>query len=144
MYKYLQHVMPRESCIRVHPSYGEELRCKQGLKITENFCVMATTLPFLLWYCSKWNFHVNYFCISRWNCEHAGKKAIYIPRENLCPFVLNIIILRYFCLVPELFAVTGPNTGTIVTFILSAVLCVYGFAGGWPSVFYVFGENAMV
>ena len=30
--------------------------------------------------------------------------------------------------------------GTMVSFPVSAVMCVYGFDGGWPSVFYVTGE----
>jgi len=33
----------------------------------------------------------------------------------------------------------GTNAGVIVGMMLSGVLCDYGFAGGWPSVFYVFG-----
>jgi len=33
----------------------------------------------------------------------------------------------------------GPSVGVIVGLLLSGVLCDYGFAGGWPSVFYVFG-----
>ena len=33
----------------------------------------------------------------------------------------------------------GANTGVIVGMMLSGVLCDRGFAGGWPSVFYVFG-----
>ena len=37
------------------------------------------------------------------------------------------------------FIFTGGSTGIIVGMLLSGVLCDYGFAGGWPSVFYVFG-----
>jgi len=33
----------------------------------------------------------------------------------------------------------GNDVGTIVGNILAGILCDYGFAGGWPSVFYVFG-----
>jgi len=34
---------------------------------------------------------------------------------------------------------TGANVGIVVGMLLAGVLCDYGFAGGWPSVFYVFG-----
>ena len=33
----------------------------------------------------------------------------------------------------------GGSVGVIVGMLLSGVLCDHGFAGGWPSVFYVFG-----
>ena len=33
----------------------------------------------------------------------------------------------------------GMDTGIVVGMFLAGVLCDYGFAGGWPSVFYVFG-----
>ena len=36
---------------------------------------------------------------------------------------------------------TGTYLGNIISFPLSGVLCQYGFDGGWPSVFYLFGKQ---
>ena len=38
--------------------------------------------------------------------------------------------------------ILGMYFGNLVSFPLSALLCEYGFDGGWPSVFYVFGMLA--
>jgi len=35
--------------------------------------------------------------------------------------------------------IVGTNVGVVVGMLASGVLCDHGFAGGWPSVFYVFG-----
>jgi ACS family sodium-dependent inorganic phosphate cotransporter-like MFS transporter 5 len=37
------------------------------------------------------------------------------------------------------FVFTGAQFGTVITLPLSGLLCQYGFDGGWPTVFYVFG-----
>jgi len=56
---------------------------------------------------------------------------------------LNALIVRWS--VPKYWSLTvgimfaGNNIGTIGGMLLAGVLCDYGFAGGWPSVFYVFG-----
>lgn len=47
--------------------------------------------------------------------------------------VCNIILVASY---------PGPYFGNVVSFPLSAVLATYGFNGGWPSVFYVFGEHS--
>ena len=38
----------------------------------------------------------------------------------------------------------GAQFGTVVSLPISGLLCQYGFAGGWPSVFYVFGTCGIV
>ena len=40
-------------------------------------------------------------------------------------------------------ALCGGYFGNVVAFPLSGVLCQCGFAGGWPSVFYLFGEGGV-
>ncbi|KAK0061544.1 sialin-like isoform X1 [Biomphalaria pfeifferi] len=42
------------------------------------------------------------------------------------------------------FTYAGQNLGNIVTYILSGWLCVHGFDGGWPSIFYVTGGGCLV
>jgi len=55
-----------------------------------------------------------YALIARWS----------VPKHR--SFVVSILFIGY-------------SVGTVVGMLLSGVLCDYGFAGGWPSVFYVFG-----
>ena len=40
-------------------------------------------------------------------------------------------------------ALCGAYIGNVVAFPLSGLLCQCGFAGGWPSVFYLFGEGGV-
>lgn len=34
---------------------------------------------------------------------------------------------------------SGPALGTFLSMVLGGLLCRFGFGGGWPSVFYIFG-----
>lgn len=34
--------------------------------------------------------------------------------------------------------------GNIIALSLGGILCVYGFDGGWPSIFYIFGLSGIV
>lgn len=42
------------------------------------------------------------------------------------------------------FVYAGCQIGIMVTFPLSGLLCVYGFDGGWPSIFYVLGGCGII
>jgi ACS family sodium-dependent inorganic phosphate cotransporter-like MFS transporter 5 len=38
------------------------------------------------------------------------------------------------------FSASGSQVGIIGGFSLGGYLCVHGFDGGWPSIFYIFGK----
>jgi len=42
------------------------------------------------------------------------------------------------------FIYAGAQFGTIISMPLSGLLSEYGFAGGWPSIFYVFGACSTI
>ncbi|XP_071133211.1 sialin-like [Mytilus edulis] len=39
---------------------------------------------------------------------------------------------------------SGTQLGIVVTFALGSLMCVHGFAGGWPSIFYVCGISSFI
>ena len=60
-----------------------------------------------------------YAMIARWSAEHYH----------------SIVVCIIFI---------GQDAGIILGLLLSGYLCDYGFAGGWPSVFYVFGSAGAI
>ena len=50
------------------------------------------------------------------------------------------LVIRKYIKSLFLFLYAGSQVGTIISYPLSGWLCANGFAGGWPSVFYVFGN----
>lgn len=41
-------------------------------------------------------------------------------------------------------ASSGAKVGNIIALSLGSILCLHGFAGGWPSIFYIFGAMGVV
>lgn len=41
-------------------------------------------------------------------------------------------------------ASSGAKFGNIIALSLGGLLCLHGFAGGWPSIFYVFGSMGVI
>jgi len=63
--------------------------------------------------------------------------------EGVMPPALHALIARWsapkYRSVVVGVMIAGNNAGVIVGMLLAGVLSDYGFAGGWPSIFYVFG-----
>ena len=71
-------------------------------------------LRFLTGLCAGFDFSAMVALVARWTA----------PKNR--SFVVAVIFV-------------GVPAGTVVGMVLAGVLCDYGFAGGWPSVFYVLG-----
>jgi len=81
---------------------------------------------------------------ARWSVHMLiGLRVLEGVAEGVTYPSLNVLLSRWIPPMERTRAVTfidaGIALGSIIAMSLSGVLCDYGFAGGWPSVFYVFG-----
>lgn len=65
-----------------------------------------------------------------------GEGALFPAAQSL---LARWALPRYRSAIVGTIITGGSDGGTVIGLLLSGVLCDYGFAGGWPSVFYVFG-----
>jgi MFS family permease len=70
------------------------------------------------------------------------KENIFLKKGLVWPAISDIFI-RWVPVAEKSrligFASAGNNLGNIIALPLGTYLCVDGFAGGWPSIFYIYG-----
>ena len=62
------------------------------------------------------------------------------PVKTFKKRLVFIAFKTYLYFLPKYFIIAGFFIGTIVSFLTSGYLCVYGFDNGWPSIFYIHGR----
>lgn len=60
--------------------------------------------------------------------------------QYMTDVTIGLIFLRHALNVTTLYLMPGTFMGNVVTMPVAGLLCEYGFAEGWGSVFYVFGK----
>ena len=107
----------------------------------------AQILPIAIIYLKKINslqgvtFPAMYALWGKWAPPGERSRLVTISIAGERHISFNLVSFPYIIMYS---LISGVYFGNLASFPLSALLCQYGFDGGWPSVFYVFGMSTNI